>query len=98
MGIVKLCRGRESSIDFLTGALYTGSLIPMTSLLASEGSANVDALDLACLETLVVAWSQGAALLARLTSLNIPSTSLSGALTVKVGSKGTSGGACPCAT
>ena len=36
MGIVELCHGRENSIDFLAGALYTGILIPMTSLLASE--------------------------------------------------------------
>ena len=36
MGIVELCHGRESSTDFLAGALYTGSLIPMTSLLESE--------------------------------------------------------------
>ena len=36
MGIVELCHGRESSIDILAGALYTGSLIPMTSLLASR--------------------------------------------------------------
>ena len=36
MGIVELCHGRESSIDFLAGALYTGSLISITSLLASE--------------------------------------------------------------
>ena len=37
MGIVELCHGRESSIDILAGALYTGSLMPMTSLLASKG-------------------------------------------------------------
>ena len=36
MGIVELCHFRESLIHFLAGALYTGSLIPMTSLLASE--------------------------------------------------------------
>ena len=36
MGIVELCHGRESSINILAGALYAGSLIPMTSLLVSE--------------------------------------------------------------
>ena len=35
-GNSKLCHGRGSSIDFLAGALYAGSLIPMTSPLASE--------------------------------------------------------------
>ena len=35
MGIVELYHGRESSIDILAGALYTGSLILMTSILAS---------------------------------------------------------------
>ena len=32
--MISICYGRESLIDILAGALYTGSLIPMTSLLA----------------------------------------------------------------
>ena len=36
MGIVELCHSWESSIDILAGALYMGSLIPMTSILASR--------------------------------------------------------------
>ena len=35
MGIVELCQGKKSSIDFFAGALYTGNLIPIISFLAS---------------------------------------------------------------
>ena len=30
IGIVELCQGREISMDFLAGALYAGSLMPIT--------------------------------------------------------------------
>ena len=39
--IVELCQGKESSIDFFAGTLYTDNFIPIISLLTSESCLHV---------------------------------------------------------
>ena len=90
------CTGLSSARLGLAWVGFVAESVPLgKSLLGKRDLRDVDALDLARLETLVDAWPRGAALLALADLTEITSTSLSGALTMKVGSRG---GACPCDT